>query len=147
MPEHVYTVAALGHSVDTQTNNVTLFSILERIGVTDLPLRMPGFTVVTLWLRQPGDEGVSFAQRICLVDPDGGTVEAFENSFTFERPRQRIIGVLAGVPFEKTGIHRIEVYLRKTDDQSWGEHLAAYPIDVVVANRPSRGGLLPSEAT
>lgn len=32
MPTHVFTLAAIGHAVDAQSNNITLFSVLEQVG-------------------------------------------------------------------------------------------------------------------
>ena len=145
MPEHVFTVMAVGHSVDVQSNTITLFSVLEQVGASGLPARMPPFTVATLWRRTSGEEGVSFAERIRIVDPEGEEIVDTENSFTFERPRQRVLLTLGNLPLKKTGVHRLEVYIRRDGEETWGEAVTRYPIDVVAAGPPSDENLLPQD--
>lgn len=142
MPEHIFTVMALGHSVDVQSNTMTLFSILEQVGAPGLPARMPPFTVATLWRRSSGEEGVSFTERIRIMDPDGEEIVDTDNSFTFERPRQRVLLVLGNMPLKKTGVHRLEVYIRRDGEEEWGQAVTRYPIDVVAPGPPSDESLL-----
>ena len=145
MPEHVFTVAAVGHSVDAQSNTLTLFSILEQVGSVQFPGRIPQLTVATLWRRQEGEQGVPFIQRIRLVGPDGTLVGEFENTCKFERARHRMLTILGNLPFNKIGLHRFEVYIKREDAQDWGSPVTSYPINVTATERPGEESLLPSD--
>ncbi len=142
MPEHVFTVAAAGHSVDVQRNTLTLFSILEQIGTPTLPMRFPELTVATLWVQGPEDGGVEFTQRIRFIGPDGGEIAHFDTPFAFDRPRQRVLTVLGNVLFKESGSYRLEVHIRKSDVQAWGPRVASYPLDVVATDQQSDQPLL-----
>jgi hypothetical protein len=148
VPEHTFTIAALGHSVDAQTNNMTLFSVLEQIGPPQLPVRLAQLTLVTLWRREEGDLGVEFTQRLAIMDPDGEEVASLEQSFVLDRPRLRTFSVVGNLTFSKMGTYRFEVRLKRADEQEWGAPVACYPLDVMIASapddqqllRPERGG-------
>ena len=147
MPEHVFTVVALGHSIDAQNNNVTLFCVLEQIGAVSFPVRIPAFSLVTLWRCRADETGGTFTQRTRLVDPDGKERVSSELSFAVDRPRQRVVNVFGNVPFEKAGTYRFEVYIRPDDAPDWGTPAASYPLEVIVADRPQGESMLLSEQT
>jgi len=147
LPEHMFTLVARGHSVDVQTNTLTLFSILEQISWPALPFRIPEFVVATLWSRKAEEDGVQFTQRTRFVDPDGAVIVDYQTPFVLERPRQRILNTFASIPFEKRGIHRIEICLRRHDVPDWGAAVTSYPLEVVVPDSPRDESLLPSDDT
>ena len=145
MPRHVFTLAALGHAVDAQTNTISLYSILEQIGGPTLPLTLPSFVIVTLWHRNEGEEGVKFVQRTTLVDPDGNETFHQDADFEMPKPRHRIFLAVAGAPFKKSGVHQIRVWLRRSDEEDWQRDIAAYPIDVRVTEIHSVTPLLKNQ--
>lgn len=131
MPEHVFTVVSQGLALDAQSNRLTLYALIEEIGTPGLPVAVPEINIVTLWKRQPDEEGVSFSQRVRVVGPDDSVVAEYETPFTMEKPRHRTLGRIQMALFEKTGEYRIEVSLRKQgDDQNLSTLLASYPIEV-----------------
>jgi len=132
MPEHVFTVVARGLSVDAQTNVLTLFGIVSDIGSPVLPVAIPELSIVTLWRRQAGEEGVGFIQRTQFVDPDGNEVAHFDTSFRFETMQQRILGQLTMVPFQRSGCHRIRILIRCDDSLDWQAVAASYPIEITL---------------
>ncbi|MBE3070486.1 MAG: hypothetical protein IMZ55_16310 [Acidobacteria bacterium] len=138
MPEHVFTLAARGHAVDAQTNTLTIFSVVEEIGAPGLPVGIPQLSVITLWRRQKGEEGVAFVQRTRLVDPTGSEVFHFDQEFRLEKARHRSLGTVEMLPLEKPGAYNIEVQIRKADDATFST-VATYRLDVSVtakANEP-----------
>jgi hypothetical protein len=54
---------------------------------------------------------------------------------------------VTGLAFQQSGLHRVEVYLRKADEQDWGNPVASYPVDVVAGTQASEDSLLSSGAT
>jgi len=135
LPEHVFTIIALGHAIDTQTNGVTLFSIVEEIGWPFLPVAVPSLSVVTLWRRLEGEEGVAFVQRTRLVDPSGEEIFHQDQSFRMDRQRHRNLGMIQMVPFQAYGCHRLEIQLRKEDERSFA-FVFRYPLDVNLIKEP-----------
>ncbi|HUS45274.1 MAG TPA: hypothetical protein VM219_04495 [Phycisphaerae bacterium] len=142
MPTHVFTLAALGHAVDAQTNTISLYSILEQIGGPTLPLTLPSFVILTLWQRNEGEEGVKYVQRTSLVDPDGEETFHQDAEFEMPKPRHRMFLAVAGAPFKKSGVYQIKVRLRQSDERDWQRDVASYPIEVRLAEARSATPLL-----
>ena len=132
MPEHTFTVVARGHAVDAQTNCLTLFSVLEQLKGPALPFGLPGLDIVTLWSRRPGEENVAFVQRTRLVAPSGREVFRSDTSFTMDRARHRVLLSVARVPFEESGLYRVEVLVRRQDSEQWSDAVVVYPLEVTV---------------
>lgn len=143
MPEHLFTIVAAGHSVDVQTNNLTLFKVIERIGAPALPVTVNELDIITLWRRAADEEGVQYVHGLRLVNPDGEEIASFDRPFVFERPRQRMLMTLANIPFQNTGTHRFEVYIRRSDTTEWGSRVASYPIEVEGLPQEQNKKLLP----
>jgi len=142
MPEHVFTVAARGLTIDAQTNTLTLFAVLEEIGAPHLPAAVFELAVITLWRRKPDEEGVGFVQQTRFIDPLGEEIGRLEQTFRFDKPRHRMIGQVHGFPIRTTGCHRIEVLIRRDDEPSWGKPVACYPIEVTSTNVQQQPSLL-----
>ena len=137
MPDHLFTIAAQGHAVDAQTNMLTIFSVVEEVGAPSLPVAIPQLSVVTLWRRRKGEEGVSFVQRTVLINPDGNEVFRFDHEFRLDKLRHRSIGSIGMVPFEKTGSYTLRVEIRKADESAFST-ATEYPLEVVqISNRQS----------
>jgi len=136
VPEHLFTIVARGHSVDVQTNNLTIYSVLEEIGAAELPFAIPQFGIVTLWRRQEGEEGVSFMQRTRLLDPDGAEVFNFETEFALHKRRHRSLGTVNMVPIEKAGQYLFEVQIRQVDEAETDYRTAGhFPLEVQVLQK------------
>jgi hypothetical protein len=142
LPKHLLTVVAQGHSVDAQTNNLTIFSVLEEVSAFEFPVALPQFSVVTLWERCQGEEGVSFVQRTRLLDPEGVEVFHFDNEFRLEKPRHRSLGNIGMVPFHEPGKYVFEIQVRKADETEFVS-VAEFPLRVRAASKPE-DSLFPS---
>ena len=130
MPEHLFTVVARGHAVDAQTNNLTLFSVLEEVAGSNLPFAVPDTTIVTLWKRRDAEEGVTFIQRTRLIDPEGNEVFHGDSTFRLDKPRHRNIVTVEMAPFFRAGCYRVEVLIRRDDEEKWSSPVASYPIEI-----------------
>lgn len=143
MPEHIFTVAAKGLTVDAQTNTLTLFSVIEELGAPpSLPAAVPELYLVTLWRRRSQEEGVGFVQRTRFSDPEGKQLAVVEQSFRMEKTRHRIIGHVHMFPIQSAGCHRIDVFVRRDDALDWGAPVASYPIEVLARDPGSAQSLL-----
>ena len=142
MPEHVFTLAARGLSVDNQTNTLTVFAVVEQLGAHAFPAAVPEMALVSLWKREPGEEGVAFVQRTRFVDPSGEELGLVDQSFRFEQPHHRMLTHIRLFPVRLSGCHRIKVQIRRDDDPNWGAVVASYPIEVVAPQAESSETLL-----
>jgi len=138
VPTHIFTVAARGYAIDSQTNNLTLFCVLESLAAPEFPFAIPELTVVTLWERSSGEEGVPFIQRTRLVDPEGAEVFCSDSSFRLDRARHRNILTVQMAPFRTVGYHRIEVLVKKEDQGGWPDPVASYPLEVAVGSHEGK---------
>lgn len=145
MPEHIFSVVTCGYSVDVQSNTLTLFSIVEQVNSPVIPFNFPGFTLVTLWHRNDGEEGATFEQQTRLLDPDNNQVSEFSQSFVMNRLRCRVISQIVNVPFRKTGLYNLEVYIRSEDSQEWSGVVARYPISVAIVESEHEPSLLSTD--
>ena len=143
MPKHIFTVVVRGQSVDVQTNNITLFSVLEEIGASEVPFAFPDFAVVSLWKREPGEEGVRFVQRTSLVDPSGKEVFSADITLGFEKSRQRSIVIMQAAPFATTGEYHLVIRIRREGGEEWSL-VTDYPLEVRLLRPDKSANLLPT---
>ncbi len=142
MPEHIFTVVARGHSIDAQTNQVTLFGVVEAVGASALPVVVPELAIVTLWCRSDGDEGAEFVHRVRVLGPAGDELTAFEAQFRFDKPRMRMVGQLRACRFEREGRYHVEITVRPVDQpNAWSPPCALFPIEVQLADSHKGEGL------
>jgi len=136
MIEHAWTVVCSKSSVDNQSNNISLFEILEQINLagsvpSDAVLPM-SFDIVSLWYRIA--DGLDQASgRVLLVDP--ANVERPLGEFTVDlntNPRMRTIHRVNGLPINGRGTYFFRIELRRGDE--WNIE-ASIPLQVDVEAR------------
>ena len=125
MPRLEYFVVCESIAIDGETNRVSLFNIIEDI--EPVSKGTPGpilaqMVAVSCWNQQERDENEDF-QVILRIH--GKETKDFPMNFRMERPRQRLIQRLQGVPAMEPGHLRFELLLN-------GRHAA----DHVVAVHP-----------
>lgn len=133
MPNHVFTIVARGHAVDVQTNQLTVFGIVEGIGAPSAPFRIPELSIVTLWSGEEAELGVEFMQRVRILDPDGRPIHTIQTGFGLERQGVRLIAVLQRLKLDREGVHHFEVCWRRNDNEHWSSPVARYPVRVSLA--------------
>ena len=136
MPEHVFTIPALGHAIDAETNNLTIFSVLEQLGSAAFPFVVPQFSIVTLWERRPGEEDADLEYSMRVIDPNGTEVVAGVQPFRLVQPRHRMVVKVAGARFMVAGTHRIDVRCRRVGEPEWGPVAGTFRITVVATAPP-----------
>jgi hypothetical protein len=125
--------------VDKQDNSTSLISLIEGLSVV-----MPNtekippdagspmqWHIVTLWLREPGDETKRYEQTCELVMPDGKISVPARTSFRLERRAHRITVRIRGFPISRTpGDCVLRLSLREDVEGSEWREIATYPINV-----------------
>lgn len=115
-------VVSEGVSVDQQTNQLSLFSVIEQVTSPDFPLVLPYAAAVSLWMAEAGDNGRDFQCMLRIILPDGGQHD-FPTNFTFRARRHRVIQRILGFPINEPGLLRFEVFLN-------GEYAASHEVDI-----------------
>lgn len=140
MPKHLFTIAALGHSVDVQTNMLSLFTILESITLPTALAAIPHFVIATVWAREEDEEGVTFIQRVSLITPGGDELVRGESSFRLDKRHHRNFITIVNPRFEDPGTYTIKVSVRREDEEKWAKTYE-YPLEIDVAERPEEAEL------
>jgi hypothetical protein len=125
MIRHIWTVFCSSSAIDRDTNQVSLFDIIERIRV-DLVGPPPSgdkivipsrCQVVTLWTRGQQSEPDSGASRLRLIAPGGQELLKSENEVDLTEYSLRRVRInLAGLPFVGNGQYRFVIDLSVEDE-------------------------------
>ena len=129
MPKLEYFVVSEAVSVDQQTNNVSVFSISEKLTVT-IPASAPHLVATSSWNIAQDERNRDF-QATLRVTLDGESVsqelDNFKINFTSERDRHRIFHHINGLKLKKAGELIFELLLD-------GEHVAYHTVTVQASN-------------
>jgi hypothetical protein len=132
---HCYLLAICsGSSADQQTNNATLFNLVEQINVPPgapppprglIPLEMHAY------LQLDGSElERSFEMRFVMVASTG--LETPTDSFTHRSATPRYRTRTVGLPFPPvTGSYDLRVDFRFAGEQGWRRDPARWPINIM----------------
>ena len=145
MIRHIWSVLCSRALIDRQTNNMSLFEVLEAIQVlTNAPPGDPAIlpfegTVATLWARERPDQRVSGQMRIRLVAPDGKELGAFRAQVNLaDVSRTRTISTISGLPFAGGGTYEFEVSWRLQEADNWTV-VVSLPLDISIQVDPALG--------
>jgi hypothetical protein len=89
-------VPAESHAVDQITNACSIFNIIENIGAA-VGL-IPKIELITIWVREEGDEGKDFQALLRVSDNQGRIGPDFSMNFQMTAPRHRTFHSLVGIP-------------------------------------------------
>lgn len=122
-------LCAEGVSVDRNSNNVTLFNILEQINPLRLPLALPKMVIYSLFEREDGDDAV-WPADICIYLDDVELVSSPIDYKFQDLPRVRNIFTVGGLPITQPGTLKISVHPR-------GDHTTELGTYTVVISLPA----------
>jgi len=130
--DHVWSVLCLKASIDRETNNISLFDVVEQIQV--LPQRESGgvvgpFELVSLWTRSVGvpERG---EVRVSIRGPSEHLyAQEMQEIDLREFRRMRARFRVAGIAIEGPGTYHFSVEVRPANSESWTE-VAKIPLEV-----------------
>ena len=148
MVEHIWSVFCRRAVVDEQTNNVSLFEIIEQISgeipASLTPDQRPAVAIdaqlISFWIRDTEEVPEKGKARISYIGPSGDALippREYDIDLT-AKSRVRSIGTISGLPTPESGYYRIKVELSK-DDTEWTE-VASIPLDVRLTVTENGGG-------
>jgi len=137
MIRHIWSVLCSQSVIDKDTNNISLFSVLEQLNVAGPPpsKESPGLIpisleVVSFWERIPNDQPSRGRSSLLIVAPSGETIQRQVSDVDLTvYQRSRVRGKLNGLPVAATGRYEFRVQLRQDDSEEW-EDVAALPLHI-----------------
>lgn len=124
---HNWTVICSKSSIDSETNNISIFEVIEQITfhgdqddseTTGIPISLQ---VLTLWSRGEDGAADSNQSRLRLLAPDGSTILTTDpvriDLTSYQRYRMR--NNLHGLPFSGLGIYKFVIELLNESNQEW----------------------------
>jgi hypothetical protein len=142
---HVWTVLCSKSSIDNDSNNISLFEVLEQVSV-EVP---PGvqisdeginvalqFEMISLWSRSDINQPEKGEARFDFRAPSGRTqegkiVEINLTEYERFRTRQRF----SSIPLDSEGVYEFHVHCRPDPGAEWSS-VANVPLHVVLRQQP-----------
>jgi len=144
MIQHVWSVLCRGTSTDRDSNNITIFGVVD--GFTVAPLHeamakpapgVPFFEFVSVWCSVGEDAKPRGRAKLDVVSPSGVAIPISEFDVDLsDANRARTITRMAGFPAKSSGLYRMRVSLRYSESDEWRE-VASIPVDVELPSPPS----------
>ncbi len=140
--EHIWSVLCTGSSVDSQTNNVTLFNVLEQLNLTRkhdappinlkngeaLPFQME---LVSLWRKQGIQDAVTGTIRNVLLNPLGQEIGSQTMPLEIKSPNRRMRSRVQINGIQITGPGYYTWQVRLTDGKN-DEVVANIPFEILI---------------
>lgn len=126
----------------SQEGPISLITVLEKYIITlsdEEAANLPGeavlpvtWNVISMWLREEGDENRQFEQRVQLILPDGRIPTDAVSRFTIaaSNVRQRNIVQVAGFPISTMGQCKVKILLREAGEENAWVEIAECPIEL-----------------
>lgn len=145
----IWAILCQESSVDANTNNVSLFKILEeikfRLNTEELeklknnpkfdstkPIVLPfSLQLVILWKNLSTKTNFEFPVKIVLKDPDEKILQEIPNNFLFQEGKERLRTIISinGIPLTKPGEYTYSIMTRQNKDDIF-EEITSIPIKI-----------------
>ncbi len=125
-----YFLVAQGASVDQQTNNVTLFNVIDEMRFSKFPSVFPQLVAVSSWNAEPGDADRDFQVGVRVIGAGADPIN-FQRNMRIPGRRARVLLYFQGIPVKAPGELVFELLLD-------GQHKASHLIDVTQAEVEER---------
>jgi hypothetical protein len=136
MPKCYLLTLCGGSSLDQQSNNVTLFNVVEQVNVPENQQPPPGallpLEIHAYFQLGPLEMNQRFEVRFALVASSG--LETFTDSFQHRSPSPRYRTRTLGLPAPPVvGTYELRIDWRQTGSDDWRREPIAWPLVVATA--------------
>ena len=144
--EHIWTVICSNSTTDQQTNNMSLFNLVENFSVVvknkdnseiekDKKIIIPfGQEVVSRFRRKVIGDDLVFEMRIDFVNSLGEVTEGKEiktMSFPKKFSNMRIIDKIDNLPVTNSGLYKFSIKIREVGETKF-EEVGVAPLEVTI---------------
>jgi hypothetical protein len=137
--------------INKDDNNISLITVLQGVtvnvpGPSKIPLGgLTRWQVLTLWIREPSDEGKRFEQSVELLLPDGNSYPqkgVQPTQFSMDKRILRHTFTVHGFPVPKSpGECLLKLWLRDVSENGDWQQVAEYPLALNLKNPPVTGDM------
>jgi len=142
MIEHIWTLICSSAIIDQETNNVSIFNILEQVEIPEESIVNQamgiGVELLSLWVRSDLSKPARGKSRADLVAPNGEVLHLAESLIDlskFERLRSRAL--FQGLPYKGEGVYRFLIHYQGEDEEDW-KLVASIPLKVMLLNKDKK---------
>jgi hypothetical protein len=130
-------LCAEGVSIDKQSNNATIFNIIEQLNLKHLPVVFPKMVIFSVFERDDGDPETWDGEFSICIDGSEAARDALPINFQGQKVTRTILTV-AGLPITQPGKMEISIYEKGGKTRK----MLSYSIGVIV---PTQAVVEPSE--
>jgi hypothetical protein len=140
MIEHIWTVLCSQSVVDKDTNNISLFNVMEQLVITGPPVPegqvglIPlNLEVVSLWNRANETQPNRGQVHLRLIDPSGNSlgIEIEYMADVSIHTRARTIAKIAGLSFRGPGVYQFCVQFLPEGETVWKD-IVRIPLQITL---------------
>jgi hypothetical protein len=130
--KHIWSILCERSSIDQNTNNISLFNVLEQINVDKKVLEMAktsqksviatiNYQLITLWQKEAEKKKINFEQKIEVVDANGKILASAPKRLEIPASQTRIraINNFEGLPITGMGEYAFKIYLKDEYDEKY----------------------------
>ena len=122
MPELEYFIVAESYSVDSDSNALSLFNVLNEVRTPTFPTTLPKLVAISCWIATPEEIAAECDSQVVIQFlSDGQDPKLFRGNFTCDRRLQHVVLEIKGVQVDHPSEFRVELQLN-------GEHKAWHRI-------------------
>ncbi len=132
--QHLWSILCNGSSVDNESNRLSLFNIVEEIGIESIsdelniiPIELH---IVSIWRLLSDEKPYRGEEKVILTSPEGETLleaSVVIDLTNFKRFRSRLF--LFGFPLRGSGEYQFRITYLDLDSQEWIE-VGTIPLQV-----------------
>ena len=137
MARHIWTILCSKASIDQQTNNISIFDVIERLTIAGAPhdatIALPiQANLVVLWMRSEYTTPEAAVGRFTLVAPNRTTLGGgqFEINLGDPHIRARNIMRMNSLPLQGPGVYNFVIELQDPENNTWSV-VATLPLEVI----------------
>ena len=103
MPRLEYFIVSESIAIDSQTNRVSIFNVLEEIQSPGFPTLLPNTAIIAVWIAEAGDDQRDFQVVFSVAAPGENEPRRFPVNFRIPQARARTVIQLVGYPVPGPG--------------------------------------------
>lgn len=147
MIKHIWTVLCRESLIDSETNNITLINVFEKLEVnvslpskTDATVHIPiTYELVTFWAKTDSEKAEEADVKILIISPSGEVLKEVSRKLTIplniKRTRARL--KISGLKIIESGDYVFRVTLREKDKKRYIT-VAEVPLQVEVQRKAKK---------
>lgn len=125
-------LCAEGVSIDRQSNNATIFNLIEQLNFKSLPVAYPKLVIFSLFERDDGDAETWDGEMLICINGAEVANPPIPVNFQGKR-RSRNILTLGGLPITQPGKMEISIY----EKGNRSIEIISYAIEITLPTKPT----------